>query len=274
MLLGKLYRSSCRSIPGWNKLLHYHKHLKHLHIESNDTVEEDDEGNTTSSQSSDHVVSEIEIDQSLLHKDFAEHLLEAGKLSDAQWIPYADCVLVMIHIALITDLKLHYLCTGYNRRLNQRVGTPHPNLWKFLLLLRQEKFVTSHLLVKLNSPHSQHDDDYDNQNPSLYSIERKKSLAEVLRLLSYLVAGNSKAKKNRKSRQQRQLSKANNKQLQQQLDNNADENNNATSATTANTRHTLTQSKLQAKTTARSKSQTPQTTNQPKPRTKSATAAK
>ncbi|CAF1149818.1 unnamed protein product [Didymodactylos carnosus] len=129
---------------------------------------------------------------------------------------------------------------GYSRRLNQRVGTPHPNLWKFLLLLRQEEFVTSHLLVELNSPHSQHNDDNDNENPSLYSIsrgfkskwktqqitnlhqmlsERKKSLAEVLRLLSYLVAGNSKAKKNRKSRQQRQLGEANNKQLQQQLDN-------------------------------------------------------
>ena len=40
--LGKLYRASKKTLPGWNRLVRYHRHLRHLQVRTRDKLEEDE----------------------------------------------------------------------------------------------------------------------------------------------------------------------------------------------------------------------------------------
>ncbi|CAF1047784.1 unnamed protein product, partial [Rotaria sordida] len=41
-ILGKLYRASKKTLPGWNRLLRYHHHLRHLQVRTRDEPEKED----------------------------------------------------------------------------------------------------------------------------------------------------------------------------------------------------------------------------------------
>ncbi|CAF1359032.1 unnamed protein product [Didymodactylos carnosus] len=71
-ILGKLYRASCRSISGWNKLLSYHRHLKHFHIA---TPNDEDEQSLTIEK----YEQKIYIDELLLHENYKQHIGIAEK---------------------------------------------------------------------------------------------------------------------------------------------------------------------------------------------------
>ncbi|CAF3922281.1 unnamed protein product [Rotaria sp. Silwood2] len=61
-ILGKLYRASKKTLPGWNRLLRYHRHLRHLQVRTRDDLEEDDDEEVRNNDEE----AKIELDQSLL----------------------------------------------------------------------------------------------------------------------------------------------------------------------------------------------------------------
>ncbi|CAF0945376.1 unnamed protein product [Didymodactylos carnosus] len=71
-ILGKLYRASCRSISGWNRLLSYYRHLKHLHISTPD--DEDEQSLPIEKHKR-----ETDIDPLLLHENYQQHIEKAKK---------------------------------------------------------------------------------------------------------------------------------------------------------------------------------------------------
>ncbi|CAF1450570.1 unnamed protein product [Didymodactylos carnosus] len=167
---------------------------------------------------------------------------------------------------------------GYSHRLIRRTNATHPNIWNFLMLLQREDFIVSHLFAKLNSPSTCHAADTDLNHqliPSRFKSKYKtaqikklhqclrdstKSLPEVLRLLSFLVAGTSKAKKKCTKLAQRQLRVAR-RTTQPQPDDNDIDNDDQT-ATTSRAR--CTRQKPQTRTRSQSRTKT-NATSKPKP---------
>lgn len=61
-VLGKLYRSSKRTLRGWNKLVRYHRHLRHLEVRIKANLDEEEDNDLDSNANEG---STIEIDESL-----------------------------------------------------------------------------------------------------------------------------------------------------------------------------------------------------------------
>jgi len=57
-----LYRASKRTLPGWNRLLRYHRHLRHLQVRTRDEPEEEEEEQITN----DDEETDINLDRSLI----------------------------------------------------------------------------------------------------------------------------------------------------------------------------------------------------------------
>ncbi|CAF4102022.1 unnamed protein product [Rotaria sordida] len=69
-ILGKLYRASKKTLPGWNRLLRYHHHLRHLQVRTRDEPEKED--NEKEPRINDEEA-KINLDQSLLDAVDRQH---------------------------------------------------------------------------------------------------------------------------------------------------------------------------------------------------------
>ncbi|CAF4181889.1 unnamed protein product, partial [Rotaria sordida] len=63
-ILGKLYRSSRRMLPGWNRLLRQHRHLRHLKVRTPEDDEEEQEQEANADDSQKNIIA---LDSSLLN---------------------------------------------------------------------------------------------------------------------------------------------------------------------------------------------------------------
>ena len=70
--LGKLYRASKGTLRGWNQLVRYHRHLRHLQIRTSADPDEDDDEEEDAAQNDDSSTA-IRVDQSFLHGFNREH---------------------------------------------------------------------------------------------------------------------------------------------------------------------------------------------------------
>ncbi|CAF1029845.1 unnamed protein product [Adineta ricciae] len=89
-ILGELYRSSKRTLPGWNRLVRYHRHLRHLAVRIHDEEEDENEDKHEETGENDGDVdkeSNIQIDESIVsgivrnHPDFSTRMEFAKNLT-------------------------------------------------------------------------------------------------------------------------------------------------------------------------------------------------
>ncbi|CAF4739460.1 unnamed protein product [Rotaria sp. Silwood1] len=69
-ILGKLYRASKKTLPAWNRLLRYHRHLRHLQVRTRDESDEEDDEEELRN---DDEETRIKLDQSLLDAVDRQH---------------------------------------------------------------------------------------------------------------------------------------------------------------------------------------------------------
>ncbi|CAF2727901.1 unnamed protein product [Rotaria sp. Silwood2] len=102
------------------------------------------------------------------------------------------------------QMRTNNNCEGYHNRLNSRVCKYHPNIWTFIRCIQGEENRFNHLLIQMKGglaarPQTKTTQAIQKRIDNLYARYENKEVSpdELLEGLSFVVAKNSKSKKNK-----------------------------------------------------------------------------
>jgi hypothetical protein len=121
-----LYRASKRTIPGWNRLIRYHRHLRHLQVRTRDEPEEDEEDDEQTENNEEET--NINIDPTLVagvnreHPAYAECAAFADQLASLYRQEIFE-ILNLYGLSHESDLWCRNSTTGFTGELEDTAYT-------------------------------------------------------------------------------------------------------------------------------------------------------